>query len=490
MDTEPGRGLAEAAALSRTAWSVRSRSSWTLRGRRERAPAARGPGAARRAGSSDARRAGGRPASATRGRRPAGPRAPRSPRASPGPRPPRRVGRRAPSNGRDTATERPRNDAIRPAIARPSGSSAGAAATSRSSRLSLVPRRLSRRAATRAAAAPRGSPRGRRCRASVRGRLAGHDDDPRRTLGRQRVAATGLLAGLADGGVAGELEREQRRDPVARDSLHLVRRLVAEQDEPAAGTRLVGRGRDRRRAGRPPTASPGSGSRPRRPRRELAPACGSRSDRRAGPRWRPPDRGTTRSPRRGCRAPGRRGTAGPAGPRGAPARRSSSARRFTMKPMTLRSSAAASSSGRAEDGHAAASAAACPGPRPASVGRAVAVARGRRPGREPGRGPRRGRRLGRPSARRRASAAGDDHEVAAPRASRRPGRGPAAPGPRTPPDRAAGRRRAVDADRPGERQERPDEVAQAGHRSIRPQAGRRTATRSSSSRPNSRSTST
>ena len=48
-------------------------------------------------------------------------------------------------------------------------------------------------------------------------------------------------AGLTDGLVAGELEREECRYPFRGDPLELVRCLVAEQDQPAAGTRLPGR---------------------------------------------------------------------------------------------------------------------------------------------------------------------------------------------------------------------------------------------------------
>ena len=76
-------------------------------------------------------------------------------------------------------------------------------------------------------------------------RLAGEDDDPRRTVGGERVAATRLLAGLADGRVAGELQGEQRRDAIGGDPLELVRGVVAEQHEPAAAAGLVGRRRDR-----------------------------------------------------------------------------------------------------------------------------------------------------------------------------------------------------------------------------------------------------
>ena len=92
----------------------------------------------------------------------------------------------------------------------------------------------------------RASPRGRRCRPGRRRRaLAGRDQhDPRRSVGGQRVAAAGLLAGLADGLVACQLQREQRRHPLRGDPLELVRRLVAEQDQPSTGAGLAGRRRD------------------------------------------------------------------------------------------------------------------------------------------------------------------------------------------------------------------------------------------------------
>ncbi len=114
-------------------------------------------------------------------------------------------------------------------------------------------------------------------------RLSGEEHDPRRTVGRQRVAPAGLLAGPPDGIVAGQLESEERRDPGRGDPLQLVRpgrrregraaRLVlTPRREPGCRP-----GAGRRRAGR------GSGP-PRRPQAAGPPGRGRRSGRRADPR--------------------------------------------------------------------------------------------------------------------------------------------------------------------------------------------------------------
>ena len=108
-----------------------------------------------------------------------------------------------------------------------------------------MPRSASRRGETSSRSSARVSSRAAMSSGPVGGGLAGEDDDPRRALGRQRIAPARLLAGLPDGGVAGELEGEERRDPVGRDPLQLVRRVVAEQHEPPARTGLVGGCRDR-----------------------------------------------------------------------------------------------------------------------------------------------------------------------------------------------------------------------------------------------------
>ena len=89
---------------------------------------------------------------------------------------------------------------------------------------------------------------------AVRGGLAGQDDDPRRSLGRKRVAAPRLLSGLADGGVPRELQGEQapRSGPPRSARAR------------SAGRRPAGRDGRRHRARRP-----GRGSRPGgRPRRD------------------------------------------------------------------------------------------------------------------------------------------------------------------------------------------------------------------------------
>ena len=52
--------------------------------------------------------------------------------------------------------------------------------------------------------------------------LSGEQDDPWRTFRGQRVGPAGLLARLADGIGAGQLERQQRHDPFARDALAFV----------------------------------------------------------------------------------------------------------------------------------------------------------------------------------------------------------------------------------------------------------------------------
>ena len=74
--------------------------------------------------------------------------------------------------------------------------------------------------------------------------LAREHDHPGRAVGRQRLAAPGLVAGLANGRVARQLQGEQGHDPVRGDPFQLVGRLVPEQHEATARTGLAGRGRD------------------------------------------------------------------------------------------------------------------------------------------------------------------------------------------------------------------------------------------------------
>ena len=147
-------------------------------------------------------------------------------------------------NGRETATVRPRNVARRSAVARPAGSSDGAAATSRSSRLSELPRSTSRRGDISSRTSLRVSSRAAMSSGPSAGSLAREHDDPRWAVGRQRLAAPGLVAGLANGRIARQLQGEQRHDAVRSDPLQLVGRLVPEQHEATARTGLAGRGRD------------------------------------------------------------------------------------------------------------------------------------------------------------------------------------------------------------------------------------------------------
>ena len=74
--------------------------------------------------------------------------------------------------------------------------------------------------------------------------LAREQHHPRRTIGRQRIGTAGLLARLANGVGPGQLQRQERHDALTGDPLTLVRRIRSEQDERAAATLLIGRGRD------------------------------------------------------------------------------------------------------------------------------------------------------------------------------------------------------------------------------------------------------
>ena len=406
------------------------------------------------------------------------------------------------SNGRDTATARARNDAIRPAIARPSGSSAGAAATIRSSRLSA-------RAAQRQPPRRHEQPQLGACLLAggdvvrpVGGRLAGQDHDPRRAVGRQRVAArvSSRAWRTASSRASSSASSAAIRAAAIRSSSFGGSSPSSTSRPAAHRARRPGRGS--RRGARPRTAWRGSASRPRR-RRAARRARGRRSGRRGGPRWRRPAPGTPPI-----------AAARPSSPRPSSA---------SLVELALEVGRLALQLGPVvhEEADDAPLERGRVGPADAQHGQP-----GRRP--RPRRAPRRDsaaavavdeddRRHARPRQRRgelvdlrpvrgddREGGAGDDREVAAPRAHRTPGRGPSAPGPSRPrarrgPGRApwtlpvgpAGRSSGRGhAGWPSARRAASGRGGCVGGRAAAGSPGRRTATRSSSSRPNSRSTST
>ncbi len=75
--------------------------------------------------------------------------------------------------------------------------------------------------------------------------LAGHQHDPWRPVRGQRLAPGRLVAGAANLRLQHELQGQHGRDPLGRDRLEVVRRPVAEQDEPAGRRRLAGGARQR-----------------------------------------------------------------------------------------------------------------------------------------------------------------------------------------------------------------------------------------------------
>ena len=235
------------------------------------------------------------------------------------------------------ATVRRRKPARRSAISRPSGSSAPVAATIRSSRLSLVPRRSSRRGEASRRSSARVASRATMSSDAVGPRLSGE-------RGRSR----------ADRRAAAGRPGERRRGPVGRRRRGPARGRAGRRSDRPRSARTRSPARSPRSTSRPLTPlSPGAagiGTRnaaaPGRARYRLTAAAASGSSvgtwtasgPRADPRRRPPVRRTTpiAAARTSRPRPSRASRA--SWPSSSAARWSSSARRLTRKPITLRSS--------------------------------------------------------------------------------------------------------------------------------------------------------